>query len=221
MAVINDFYWASHKCLFVITGSHFFVVWRNRRGTNLDTKAQVSSGINGCEWTKEGLPWQKILTLCNLICLGSNTLKAEFKATSQEKISSNPASASKAASEPDSQGWAKWLLRSSCKMFQDCVVSRERSIRCCNFRLTPGHCSAAGCGHYNGKMMTIHDLVHTIMNQLRTICQCWQTRRIQWPAASFLRPDSPTVLLVGRWVNVVTTTCISSWLSSRSSTSWL
>ena len=151
MAVINDFYWASHKCLFVITGSHFFVVWRNRRGTNLDTKAQVSSGINGCEWTKEGLPWQKILTLCNLICLGSNTLKAEFKATSQEKISWNPASASKAASEPDSQGWAKWLLRSSRQMFQDCIVSRERSIRCCNFRLTPGYCSVAGCSHYNEK----------------------------------------------------------------------
>ena len=62
MAVINDFYWASHKCLFVITGSHFFVVWRNRRGTNLDTKAQVSSGINGCERAKEG--FTKISLTC-------------------------------------------------------------------------------------------------------------------------------------------------------------
>ena len=38
-----------HKCFFVITGSYLFIVWPNRKGTKLDTKAQVSSGINGCE----------------------------------------------------------------------------------------------------------------------------------------------------------------------------
>ena len=82
---------------------------------------------------------------------GRNSFKAGLKATSQEKRSSNNGPASKSASEPDTSGWAKWLLRGSNKVLQDCIGSRERSICCCNFRLTPGYCSVAGCSHYNEK----------------------------------------------------------------------